>query len=170
MREHLSRCVVDEPLGEDEATLLAAMEVNWSLDARNQRLAWDGKPAGEAPAVSEVAQVHSPGTPVAPVHNAEAPVNKGKASVQEGLASVREDKAPVKEDKALVQEGEALVQEGLETPAHDKHGDRDLKATKADDAAVPVWLWNNAVRAGLAEDPTARGHSEGVIDHALEVI
>jgi hypothetical protein len=48
--------------------------------------------------------------------------------------------------------------------------DRDLKATKADDAAVPVWLWNDAVRAGLAQDPTARGHKEADIDRALERI
>jgi hypothetical protein len=47
---------------------------------------------------------------------------------------------------------------------------RDLKATKADDAAVPVWLWNDAIREGLVEDPTVRGHTEGDIDVALETI
>ncbi len=29
----------------------------------------------------------------------------------------------------------------------------DLKATKSDDAAVPVWLWNDAVREDLENDP-----------------
>jgi hypothetical protein len=48
--------------------------------------------------------------------------------------------------------------------------DRDLKATKADDAAVPIWLWNDAIRSGLGSDPGTRGHDEKAVDWALEVL
>jgi hypothetical protein len=32
--------------------------------------------------------------------------------------------------------------------------DRDLKSVKADDAAAPIWLWKDAIQAGLAVDPS----------------
>jgi hypothetical protein len=48
--------------------------------------------------------------------------------------------------------------------------DRDLKAVKADDAAVPVWLWNDAIIHGMTEPPNLRGHSEKRIDEALETL
>ena len=64
--------------------------------------------------------------------------------------------------EATSEENEAAGKDGQEA--------RDLKATKADDAAVPVWLWNDAIREGLGEDPMMRGHTEGGIDRALEVL
>jgi hypothetical protein len=51
--------------------------------------------------------------------------------------------------------------------------ERDLKAVKADDAAVPVWLWNDVIKLGLAKlanDPALRGHSSESSDTALDVI
>jgi hypothetical protein len=47
---------------------------------------------------------------------------------------------------------------------------RNLKATKADDAAVPVWLWNEAVLEDLSEAPSARGHSTERVDQAMDSI
>jgi hypothetical protein len=47
---------------------------------------------------------------------------------------------------------------------------RDLKATKADDAEVPVWLWNEAVLEDLADPPALRGHNGGTIDAAMDTI
>jgi hypothetical protein len=44
--------------------------------------------------------------------------------------------------------------------------DRNLKATKADDAQVPIWLWNEAIREDLKEDPTVRGYSEPDVERA----
>jgi hypothetical protein len=55
-------------------------------------------------------------------------------------------------------------------PTKGGQASRDLKATKSDDAAVPVWLWNDAIRAGLEHDPQERGYMDGDIDHALEVL
>jgi hypothetical protein len=86
-------------------------------------------------------------------------------------ASVSE--AGVSDGAEPVTEGEALEPTASAAEAGtsgDAAPDRDLKATKADDAAVPVWLWNDAIRAELEEDPTLRRHSEGTIDSALEVI
>jgi hypothetical protein len=58
-----------------------------------------------------------------------------------------------------------------ETQGNDQDDwDRDLKATKADDAAVPIWLWNDAIRSGLGSDPGTRGHDEKAVDWALEVL
>jgi hypothetical protein len=48
--------------------------------------------------------------------------------------------------------------------------ERDLKAVKADDAVVPVWLWNDAVSKGMKEAPSLRGHSTETTDAALEVM
>jgi hypothetical protein len=47
---------------------------------------------------------------------------------------------------------------------------RDLKAVKADDAEVPVWLWNDAIRQGLAADPITRGYEVEEVDAALEAL
>jgi hypothetical protein len=52
----------------------------------------------------------------------------------------------------------------------DQNNDRDLKAVKADDAEIPVWLWNDAIRQGLKVDPATRGHSVVVLDEALDVL
>jgi hypothetical protein len=46
--------------------------------------------------------------------------------------------------------------------------DRDLKAVKADDAATPIWLWNDSIQAGLVEDPGARGCTDEDVDSALD--
>jgi hypothetical protein len=48
--------------------------------------------------------------------------------------------------------------------------ERDLKATKDDDAAVPIWLWNDAISKGLKEPPSARGYSSQNTNKALDVI
>jgi hypothetical protein len=55
-------------------------------------------------------------------------------------------------------------------PTKDQNDTRDLKAVKADDAAIPVWLWNDAIRQGLTVDPTTRGHSVEAVDGALDVL
>jgi hypothetical protein len=55
-------------------------------------------------------------------------------------------------------------------PTSEEKNRNDLKATKSDDAAVPVWLWNDAVREDLENDPIERGHSLGDIDNALDRI
>jgi hypothetical protein len=47
---------------------------------------------------------------------------------------------------------------------------RDFKATKADGAAAPIWLWNDALRKELEEDPSKRGFDEPQIDAALETL
>jgi hypothetical protein len=47
---------------------------------------------------------------------------------------------------------------------------RDLKAVKADDAATPIWLWNDAIRAGLAVDPSVRRYNEVHVDKALATL
>jgi hypothetical protein len=49
-------------------------------------------------------------------------------------------------------------------------GDRNLKATKAYDAQVPVWLWNGAVQEDLEEDPSIPSHSKATITSTLDVI
>jgi hypothetical protein len=49
-------------------------------------------------------------------------------------------------------------------------GNRNLIATKADNSAIPVWLWNDAIREGLSSDPATRGHMEGQINAALDSI
>jgi hypothetical protein len=66
--------------------------------------------------------------------------------------------------------GQTSASQGGSAPDKGDRTARDLKATKSDDAAVPVWLWNDAVREGLEQDPQDRGHMDGDVDHALEVI
>jgi hypothetical protein len=48
--------------------------------------------------------------------------------------------------------------------------DRNLKAVKSDDAPVPIWLWNDAIKLGLEADPTTRGYSEAETDAALDAM
>jgi hypothetical protein len=52
----------------------------------------------------------------------------------------------------------------------ERGGERDLKAVKADDAAVPIWLWNDAIVAGLSRPPACRGHTQEQVDRALETL
>jgi hypothetical protein len=72
-------------------------------------------------------------------------------------------------DAAVVSD---FIVKGVKDALEGKAGQesRDLKATKADDAEVPVWLWNDAIREGLAQDPQERGYEEGDIERALGVI
>jgi hypothetical protein len=46
--------------------------------------------------------------------------------------------------------------------------ERDLKAVKADDAAVPIWLWNDTIVAGLDSPPACQGNMSDKVDRALD--
>ncbi len=48
--------------------------------------------------------------------------------------------------------------------------ERNLKGVKADDAAVPIWLWNDAIVAGLSRPPSCQGHTPDQVDRALDTL
>jgi hypothetical protein len=48
-----------------------------------------------------------------------------------------------------------VVAEGNDEEGDEKiEEDRDLKAVKAGDATIPIWLWNDAIVVGLSKPPS----------------
>jgi hypothetical protein len=88
----------------------------------------------------------------------------------------KEDRNDVEFDKIPVtveEEDPEMVPMAVEPEEPEKQRDkadtdRDLKAAKADDAEAPIWLWNDAIRDGLMEDPVDRGHTVEAVDAALD--
>jgi hypothetical protein len=140
---------LDEAVVLAEAEALADVEATWLLLAAKQRWA---QTSGSVRVKDNAAEsVDS---------TVEGPKAQSMADESAG--------GTVRENAEEILDGESA---GISEPGQPVRGvDRDLKATKADDAAVPVWLWNDAIRDGLAEDPKERGHSDTDIDAALEII
>jgi hypothetical protein len=93
---------------------------------------------------------------------------KGSGREGDGTGVHEEDRTVTSENVEAKAPTRLGVTERLEEPGKDRQDDRDLKAVKADDAEAPVWLWNDAIRDGLQEDPINRGHTLETVDEALE--
>jgi hypothetical protein len=92
-----------------------------------------------------------------------------KRKAETVVETVKED-----EDETVVEtvkeDEDGAESRGPKRQVKDPGGDRNLTATKADDSAIPVWLWNDAVHAGLTSDPAGQGHTKERIDRALDTI
>jgi hypothetical protein len=93
---------------------------------------------------------------------------KGSGREGDGTGVHEEDRTVTSENVEAKAPTRLGVTERLEEPGKDRQDDRDLKAVKADDAEAPVWLWNDAIRDGLQEDPINRGYTLETVDEALE--
>jgi hypothetical protein len=93
-----------------------------------------------------------------------------KAAQELNVETVEEDDETMKEE-AVEEDDETVKEEKLPPEVRGpRNDDRDLKAVKADDAQVPIWLWNDAIVAGLSEPPSCRGHTPDQVDEALETL
>jgi hypothetical protein len=92
-----------------------------------------------------------------------------KVKAAEGLQDLEVEKPSQGDPTGALPEAEPPPDQGPKERG-DQDDDRDLKAVKADDTAAPIWLWNDAIRNGLKSDPADRGHSEEMVDRALEVM
>jgi hypothetical protein len=126
-----------------------------------------------APGAEEVKATEEGKKPSAEVRKEDGQVRQTATGTGEGKkpsAEVRKVGGHVRkvEDTGM----KAATVAGVTTRVEEKgkKEERDLKAVKADDAEVPVWLWNDAIKLGLEADPTTRGHSTEKSDAALDVI
>jgi hypothetical protein len=77
---------------------------------------------------------------------------------------------PPKANQASQPSAKPLSTKGKGMEDRDQDWGQDLKAVKADGAAAPIWLWNDAIQSGLKADPVARGHNKDEADEAFEVL